>query len=114
MKTQINFDDFAKVDLRVGEILGAEEVVGSDKLVKLEVNLGEEIGKRTIFAGIKAWYAPETLVGRKLAFCINLAPKTFKIGDQEYVSEGMLVAAGADRAYLYSFDGDLPVGSVLR
>ena len=45
---------------------------------------------------------------------VNLAPKTLKTGDKEYISEGMMVAAGADEAVLYSFDKDLPVGSVVR
>lgn len=114
MKTQITFDDFAKLDMRVGKIVGAEMVEGSMKLVQLTVELGEEVGARTIYAGIKEWYAPETLVGRKLAFVVNLAPKVFKIAGKEYISNGMLVAAGADRAYLYNFDEGVPTGAILR
>lgn len=112
MKEQVTIDDFKKLDLRVGEIISASEVAGSDKLVELKVDFGEF--QRTIYAGVKAWYTPESLVGRKLAFIVNLAPRTFKIFDKEYISEGMLVAAGADRAYLYSFDEDIPLGAVLR
>lgn len=112
MKDQITIEDFKKLDMRVGEILEASEVPGSEKLVELRVDFGEF--QRTIYAGIKAWYAPESLVGRKLAFIVNLAPRTFMINGVEYTSEGMLIAAGADRAYLYSFDEDLSVGSVLR
>ncbi len=114
MKDQITIDDFGKLDLRVGEVVAVSEVSGSDKLLELKVNFGEEIGEKTIYSGIKKWYTPESLVGRKLIFIVNLAPRTFKIFDNEYVSEGMLVAAGGDKAYLYSFDEDLPVGSVLR
>lgn len=113
MKPQINFDDFSKLDLRVGEIVGAKEVEGSEKLLELIVDLGEE--KRTIFAGIKKWYTPSKLVGRKLVFVANLAPKTFKIGENEYTSNGMMVAAGCDdEAVLYTFDKDLPSGTILR
>ena len=114
MKDQVQIDDFAKLDIRVGEILSATDVPGSEKLVELKVFFGEEIGERVIYAGIKLWYVPENLVGRKLAFIINLAPRTFKIDGIEYTSNGMLVAAGADRAYLYTFDEGLPVGAVLR
>lgn len=105
-------EDFGKLDLRVGEVVEASDVSGSEKLVELKVDFGEF--QRTIYAGLKQWYLPDSLVGRKLAFIVNLAPRTFKIDGVEYTSEGMLIAAGADRAYLYTFDEDLPVGSVLR
>lgn len=114
MKDQISFADFSKLDLRVGEVLEVKEVEGSEKLVELTVDLGTEIGKKTIYAGIKKWYEPSGLVGRKLVFVVNLAPKTFKIGEKEYTSEGMMVAAGGDEAVLYTFDKDLPGGTMLR
>jgi len=120
MKDQITFADFAKLDLRVGEILEANAVEGSEKLVELKVNIGppspaaSERLIRTIYAGIKKWYEPSSLVGRKLMFVVNLAPKKFKIGDCEYESQGMLIASGQDEAILYSFDRDLPSGAVVR
>ncbi len=115
VKPQIDYGDFAKLDLRVGEIVEASEVEGSVKLVQLKVNFGEEIGQRTIYAGVKEWYEPSKLTGRKLAFVVNLAPKTFKIGKNEYISEGMLVAASNEtKAVLYKFDEELPIGSILR
>lgn len=115
MKPQINFDDFGKLDLRVGEVREVRDVDGSEKLLELHVDFGSEIGQRIIYAGIKAWYTPETLIGRKLIFVVNLAPKKFKIGKNEFVSEGMLLAGINDeKAVLYSFDEDLPVGAVLR
>lgn len=113
MKDIISISKFLEIDMRVGEVLGAMQVEGSGKLVELKVNFGE-LGERTIYAGIKQWYQPEELVGRKLAFVVNLEPKKFKIGQNEYTSEGMLVAAGGDRAHLYRFDEDLPVGTILR
>lgn len=114
MKPVVDFPHFAALDLRVGEIKEASEVPGSDKLLQLKVFLGDEIGERTIYAGIKAWYAPEKVVGRRVAFVVNLAPKTFKIGSEEYTSEGMLMASGENEAVLYTFDKDVPPGSIVR
>jgi methionyl-tRNA synthetase len=111
VKDTVSFTDFAKLDLQVGEILSVTEVPGSDKLLELRVRFDEETGERTIFAGIKKWYAPEAVVGKKLIFVVNLAPKTFKIFDKEYTSEGMLMAAGKDEAVLYTFDKNLAPGT---
>lgn len=111
MKDIVSYVDFSKLDLRVGEILLAVEVPGSDKLLELRVQFGDEIGERTIYAGIKRWYSAEEVAGRKLIFVVNLAPKIFKILDREYTSEGMLMAAGVDEAVLYHFDEDLPPGT---
>lgn len=84
-----SIDDFAKIDLRVAKVLAAEEAAGSDKLLKLTVTLGEA-NPRTIFAGIKSAYKPETLVGRHVVVVANLAPRKMKFG----TSEGMVIAAG--------------------
>lgn len=86
----IAFEDFAKVDLRLAEIAAAEHVEGADKLLKLTLDLGETLGKRQVFAGIKAAYAPEDLVGRLTVVVANLAPRKMRFG----VSEGMVLAAG--------------------
>jgi methionyl-tRNA synthetase len=97
----IAFDDFAKVDLRVAEVLTAEEVPKAKKIVKLRVSLGQ-LGERTIFAGIKAAF-PEVavLVGRRIVVVANLAPRTMSFG----VSEGMVIAAGEGAAaYLLTPD----------
>ncbi|MCL5431890.1 MAG: hypothetical protein M1484_02185 [Patescibacteria group bacterium] len=112
MKPQIDFSDFSKLDLRVGEIIEAREVEGSERLVELKVNFGEF--QRVIYAGIKQWYTPESLKGKKLIFVVNLVPKRFKIGDRELVSEGMLVAAGTDEAILYNFDKDVSPNTIIR
>ena len=84
---QIEFDDFAKVDLRVARIENAEHVEGADKLLKLTVDIGE---KRQVFAGIKSAYAPEDLIGRLTVMVANLKPRKMKFG----TSEGMVLAAG--------------------
>ena len=88
---KISIDDFAKVDLRVARIVAAEAVDGSDKLLKLTLDCGES-APRTVFAGIKAAYAPERLVGRLTVMVANLAPRKMKFG----LSEGMVLAASFD------------------
>jgi methionyl-tRNA synthetase len=86
---QIAFDDFAKVDLRVARVLTAEHVEGAKKLLKLTLSLGGE-HRRTVFAGIKEAYDPQSLVGRLVICAANLAPRKMKFG----LSEGMIVATG--------------------
>ncbi len=83
----ISIDDFTKVDLRIARIANAEHVEGADKLLKLTLDIGTET--RTVFAGIKAAYAPESLVGRLTVMVANLAPRKMKFG----MSEGMVLAA---------------------
>jgi methionyl-tRNA synthetase len=87
---EIEYDDFAKVDLRVARIIAAEDIEGADKLLKLRISLGAE--ERTIFAGIKKQYKPEDLAGRHIIVVANLKPRKMKFG----VSEGMLLAATGD------------------
>jgi methionyl-tRNA synthetase len=84
----ISIEDFARVDLRVARIVAAEYVEGADKLLRLRVDLGD--GERTVFAGIRAAYEPERLVGRLTVVVANLAPRKMRFG----VSEGMVLAAG--------------------
>ena len=84
----IEFDDFAKLDLRIAKIIKAADVEGSDKLLQLTVDIGDET--RTIFAGIKSAYAPEELEGKLTLVIANLAPRKMRFG----ISEGMVLAAG--------------------
>lgn len=85
----IDFEDFAKVDLRVAEITDAKHVEGADKLLQLTLSLGED-GSKQVFAGIKSAYAPEDLIGKLTVMVANLQPRKMKFG----VSEGMVLAAG--------------------
>lgn len=85
----ITFDDFVKVDLRVGEIKIVEEIEGADKLWKLTVDTGEEIGERIICAGIKEHYSKEELMNKKIIVVVNLAPRKMR----GIESQGMLLAA---------------------
>ena len=84
----ISIDDFTKVDLRIARIDKAESVEGADKLLALTLNLGDST--RSVFAGIKEAYEPESLVGRHVIVVANLAPRKMRFG----VSEGMVLAAG--------------------
>ena len=86
---ECTIDDFAKVDLRVARVVSAEHVPEAKKLLKLTLSLGGGT-TRTVFAGIKAAYEPEKLVGKLVVCVANLAPRKMKFG----VSEGMVVAAG--------------------
>ncbi len=86
----IKFDDWEKIDIRIGKIKTAEKVEGSDKLIKLEVNFGEE--ERQIIAGIAEFYKPEELVGKQCPFLFNLEPKKLRGLD----SQGMILAVDAE------------------
>jgi methionyl-tRNA synthetase len=96
----ITIDDFAKLDLRVAEVVEASDVEGSDKLLRLTLDL--DGARRTVFSGIRGSYTAASLVGRKVVVVANLAPRKMRFG----VSEGMvLCASGADdRVYLLSPD----------
>jgi methionyl-tRNA synthetase len=84
----IAFEDFAKVDLRIAEIVAADHVEGADKLLRLTLSLGDE--NKQVFAGIKSAYQPQDLVGKLTVMVANLAPRKMRFG----VSEGMVLAAG--------------------
>ena len=85
----ISIDQFLRIDLRVARVLSAEFVTGADKLLRLELDVGE-MGKRQIFAGVRAAYEPQSLVGRLIVVVANLEPRKMRFG----VSEGMMLAAG--------------------
>lgn len=107
---KISIDDFAKIELRVGQVKVAEKVQGADKLLRLEVDIGTET--RQLVAGIAEAYAPETLIGRKVVIVANLAPR--KLRGLE--SNGMIVAASLEggKPVLASFLEDVPVGARLK
>ena len=84
----ISIDDFTKVDLRIAKIVAAEHVEGADKLIRLQLDIGED-KPRQVFAGIKSAYDPASLVGRMTVMVANLAPRKMKFG----LSEGMVLAA---------------------
>jgi methionine--tRNA ligase beta chain len=85
----ISFEDFKKCEMRIGTIVVAELVEGSEKLLRLEVDFGEDVGKRQILSGIAKFYTPEEMLGKQLPFIVNLEPR--KMMGLE--SQGMLIAA---------------------
>ena len=109
---KIGIEDFAKVEMRVGQIKTAERIVGADKLLKLTVDIGTEV--RQICAGIAQYYEPEKLIGRKVAVVVNLAPR--KLRGVE--SNGMIIAAAVGpegRPVLAGFpDEDVEIGARLK
>ncbi len=98
----IGIDDFMKVDLRIGEIVEAEEIKEADKLLRLKVQLGPDYGIRQIIAGIKSAYKPADLVGRKVVVVANLQPRKMKFG----MSEGMILAASNEKGDLFVVEPD--------
>lgn len=113
---EIKYEDFAKVEFLIGEIKEAVEVEGSEKLLRLQVDFGEE-KFRTVFSGIKKWYSPMDLIGKKTVFVTNITPRKI-MGE---LSEAMIFASSAestnDQGALTEIvsllipDRDLPVGS---
>lgn len=107
---KISIDDFSKVELRVGQVKVAERVPKSDKLLRLEIDIGTEV--RQVLAGIAEAYAPETLVGRKVVIVANLAPRKMR----GLESNGMIVAASLEggKPVLAGFLEDVPIGAKLK
>ena len=91
MNEEIDYQDFSKVNLIVGEIIKAENVDGADKLLKLFLDLGD-YGTKEIFSGIKNFYKTEDLIGKKTLVVENLKPKKMKFG----TSSGMVLAADSN------------------
>ena len=108
-ESKIGIEDFARVEMRVGQVLEAAKVEGSRRLVRLQVDIGTET--RQVVAGIADSYDPAALVGRKVVVVANLKPA--KLMGVE--SNGMIVAATVDgRAVLATFAEDVPNGALLK
>ncbi|MBN2320009.1 MAG: methionine--tRNA ligase subunit beta [Acidobacteria bacterium] len=107
--TRISIDEFARVQMLVGQVLEAEKIEGSRKLLKLRVDIGDEV--RQVVAGISEAYAPDDLINKKVILVANLKPA--KLMGVE--SNGMIVAASdGGRPVLATFNEDVPNGSPLR
>lgn len=110
LKDTVSFEDFAKLDLRVGEVIKAEKKENSVKLLRLTVSFGED-GKRTILSGIAPWYTPSRVIGKKFIFVVNLAPRKM-MGEQ---SQGMILCADIDNvAKLIAVPKTISAGSIVR
>ena len=102
----VSYEEFSKLDLRVGQVLSAKRIEGTQKLLLLEVDLGS--GKRQLVAGIAEQYKPEDLVGKQIVVVANLQPKKIR----GYWSQGMLLAADVDgKPVLLVPDKPVPPGS---
>lgn len=112
-KETIKFSDWQNLDLRTGKIIETEDIEGADKLYKLSVDLGKELGKRTIVAGIKPYYKKEQLKNKICIVFTNLEPRKIK----GIESKGMLLAAISDdekKVFLLQPDGKTEEGSRIR
>lgn len=88
---KVTYDDFSKLDIRIGTIVEAEVPEWSHWVMKLTVEFGEELGTKIVFSGIMKFYKPDELVGKQFPFVINLEPK--KIGPEKELSEAMMIMA---------------------
>jgi methionine--tRNA ligase beta chain len=105
----IIFDDFKKLDIRIGKILSAEKIKGTDKLMKLEVDFGAE--KRQIVAGIAEFFTPDHLIGKEIPVLMNLEPRNIR----GIESRGMILAIDVDgKPVLLHPEREVPPGSVIR
>ena len=110
MADEITYDDFAKLDIRIGTVVAAEPVPETDKLIKCTIDFGEA-GLRTIVSGIAEWKKPEELVGRQLPYIFNLAPRMLRGVE----SQGMLLAGSDDEGLaLLVPERPVPPGTKLR
>jgi tRNA-binding protein len=114
----ISFDDFQKMDIRVGTVVAAEVPAWSHWVMKLTVDLGPEVGQKVCFSGIMKFFKPESFVGKQFPFIVNLEPK--KIGPEHELSEVMMMMAcpgGEDNEVapvLFKVTKKVPNGCVVR
>lgn len=107
MKSTITFQDFNKLDIRVGKILSAEKVENADKLLKLDVDFGAEI--RQVVAGLAPYFSCEELVGRQAPFVLNLEPRKMR----GLESQAMILVADMDKPTLLGPGKEVPNGAVV-
>ena len=109
-KPEISYEDFAKLDIRVGTVVAVEKVEKADKLLKCTIDFGA-FGTRTIVSGIAEWKQPEDLVGKQLPYIVNLAPRMLRGVE----SQGMLIAASDDTGVaLLTPEREVPQGTKLK
>ncbi|TSC88035.1 MAG: tRNA-binding protein [Microgenomates group bacterium Gr01-1014_7] len=106
----VTFDEFSKLELRVGTVMEAEEVVESEKLIKLKVDLGED-EPRQILVGVKQWYAPKDFVGKQVVVVANLEPRIM----MGLESQGMMLAADTEDGPVFlTVPKKVPPGTKIR
>ena len=104
----MDLEQFQKIDLRIGKIIRAEKIIGSQKLLKLIVDIGEE--ERQIVAGLSEFYQPEEIINREVVVITNLEPRVI-LGIK---SQGMVLAADGQRPVLLKPDEEVPPGTKIR
>ena len=111
MSEEISYDDFAKLEIRIGTVVAAELVPETDKLIKCTIDFGAELGTRTIVSGIAEWKRLEDLVGKQLPYITNLLPRMLRGVE----SQGMLLAASDENGVvLLQPERLLPNGTKLK
>jgi len=107
----VNYDEFKKMDIRVGTIKEVEPVPDTDKLLKFQIDFGEELGVRQVVSGIHEYYPEyDSLVGRQLLYIVNLEPRTIRGVE----SNGMLLAVGEGAPTMLIPEKEVPAGSKIR
>ena len=110
-KPEFSYEEFGKMDFRVGRVDKVEMPDWSTKLLRLEVDFGEEVGKRVIFSGIRKWYGVADLEGKQFIFLVNMAVK--KMGDEQ--SQGMMIMADTEeKPIIIPLQTEVPNGVVVR
>ncbi|MDD2822525.1 MAG: methionine--tRNA ligase subunit beta [Candidatus Daviesbacteria bacterium] len=104
----ITIDDFSKVELKIGTIITAEEVEGSEKLIKFQIDLGEET--RQILSGVKKWYSPEKLIGKQVVVVTNLEPRMM----MGLESNGMILFSDGEKPIFLKPASKTPSGTKVR
>jgi methionine--tRNA ligase beta chain len=105
----ITYDDFIKLDIRIGTVTAAEKVQGTDKLVRLEIDLGE--GTRQVVAGMALTYTPENFIGKQVPILVNLEPRKLR----GIESQGMILAADVGgKPIMLIPEREVPPGSAVR
>ncbi|HJY98441.1 MAG TPA: hypothetical protein VJ227_01865 [Patescibacteria group bacterium] len=113
----VSFDDFSKVDIRMGTVVSADVPDWSHWVIRMEVDLGPDIGKKKAFSGIMKFFKPEELIGKQFPFVVNLEPK--KIGPEKELSEVMMIMAVPKEdeetpTVLFKLQGKVPDGTKVR
>lgn len=108
MNSYIDIEDFKRVDLRVGYVKSAERIPGSERLIRLVVDLGD-LGEKQIIAGLAKWYKPEDFIGKNIVVVVNLKPRKL----MGYESQGMLLATDTDPPVLIVAERSVKPGSRL-
>ena len=107
----VSYDEFKKMDIRVGTIKEVEQVEETDKLLRFQIDFGEDLGVRQIVSGIHEYYPDyESLIGRQLLYIVNLEPRTIRGAE----SNGMLLAVGEGDPIMLIPEEEVPDGSSVR